>query len=52
MAIPVPSICRYLSSIKAVYKYLLIENILDIDPSDNIHMPKKVGKTSEGLKHL
>jgi integrase/recombinase XerD len=44
-----PSICRYLSSIKAVYKYLLIENILDIDPSDNIHMPKKWERLPKAL---
>jgi integrase/recombinase XerD len=45
----VPSICRYLSSIKAVYKYLLIENILDSDPSDNIHMPKKWERLPKAL---
>jgi integrase/recombinase XerD len=44
-----PSICRYLSSIKAVYKYLLIENILDTDPSDNIHMPKKWERLPKAL---
>ena len=45
----VPSICRYLSSIKAVYKYLLIENILATDPSDNIHMPKKWERLPKAL---
>jgi integrase/recombinase XerD len=45
----VPSICRYLSSIKAVYKYLLIENILDTDPSYNIHMPKKWERLPKAL---
>ena len=45
----IPSICRYLSSIKAVYKYLLIENILDTDPSDNIHMPKKWERLPKAL---
>ena len=44
-----PSICRYLSSIKAVYKYLLIENILETDPSDNIHMPKKWERLPKAL---
>jgi integrase/recombinase XerD len=44
-----PSICRYLSSIKAVYKYLLIENVLDTDPSDNIHMPKKWERLPKAL---
>ena len=37
----IPSVCRYLSSIKAIYKYLLIENIIGIDPAENIQMPKK-----------
>ena len=45
----IPSICRYLSSIKAVYKYLLIENILDSDPSENIHMPKKWERLPKAL---
>jgi len=44
-----PSICRYLSSIKAVYKYLLIENILETDPSDNIRMPKKWDRLPKAL---
>ena len=44
-----PSICRYLSSIKAIYKYLLIENILETDPSDNIHMPKKWERLPKAL---
>lgn len=35
------SVCRYLSSMKAYYKYLVIENIIDNDPSENIHTPKK-----------
>ena len=45
----IPSICRYLSSIKALYKYLLIENILDNDPSENIHMPKKWERLPKAL---
>lgn len=45
----IPSICRYLSSVKALYKYLLIENILDNDPSGNIHMPKKWERLPKAL---
>ena len=45
----IPSICRYLSSIKALYKYLLIENIMDNDPSENIHMPKKWERLPKAL---
>ncbi len=45
----IPSICRYLSSIKALYKYLLIEKIIDSDPSENIHMPKKWERLPKAL---
>jgi integrase/recombinase XerD len=45
----ITSICRYLSSIKALYKYLLMENILDNDPSGNIHMPKKWERLPKAL---
>ena len=45
----ISSICRYLSSIKALYKYLLIESILDYDPSDNIHLPKKWERLPKAL---
>ena len=45
----IPSICRYLSSVKALYKYLLIENIIDSDPSENIHMPKKWERLPKAL---
>jgi integrase/recombinase XerD len=45
----IPSICRYLSSIKALYKYLLIEAILENDPSGNIHMPKKWERLPKAL---
>jgi integrase/recombinase XerD len=45
----IPTICRYLSSIKALYKYLLIEGIMEIDPSGNIHMPKKWERLPKAL---
>jgi integrase/recombinase XerD len=45
----ISSICRYLSSIKALYKYLLIESILDYDPSGNIHLPKKWERLPKAL---
>jgi integrase/recombinase XerD len=43
------SIGRYLSSIKSFYKYLLIENIIDHDPSENIQMPKKWERLPKAL---
>lgn len=45
----ITSICRYLSSIKAFYKYLLIEKALEADPSENIHMPKKWERLPKAL---
>ena len=45
----ISSICRYLSSIKVLYKYLLIESILDYDPSGNIHLPKKWERLPKAL---
>ena len=43
------SICRYISSIKAFYRYLLIEDIIDADPSENIQTPKKWEKVPKAL---
>jgi len=45
----IPSICRYISSIKAIYKYMLIENIIDRDPSENIQTPKKWERLPKAL---
>jgi integrase/recombinase XerD len=45
----IPSVCRYLSSIKALYKYLLMENIIEIDPAGNIQMPKKWERLPKAL---
>lgn len=44
-----PSICRYLSSIKALYTYLLIEKMIESDPSENIRMPKKWERLPKAL---
>ncbi len=40
---------RYVSSIKALYKYFLIENIVDRDPSENIQTPKKWERLPKAL---
>jgi len=40
---------RFLSSIKALYKYFLIENIMDHDPSENIQTPKKWERLPKAL---
>jgi integrase/recombinase XerD len=43
------SICRYISSIKALYKYMLMENVIDSDPSENIQTPKKWERLPKAL---
>jgi integrase/recombinase XerD len=43
------SICRYISSIKALYKYMLMENEIDHDPSENIQTPKKWDRLPKAL---
>ena len=43
------SICRYISSIKALYKYILMENEIDHDPSENIQIPKKWERLPKAL---
>ena len=43
------SIGRYVSSIKAIYRYLLIENSIDHDPSENIVTPKKWERLPKAL---
>lgn len=45
----ISSISRYLSSIKALYKYLLIEKIIDNDPSESILTPKKWERLPKAL---
>lgn len=37
----ISSICRFISSIKGFCKYLIIENIIKEDPSENIQAPKR-----------
>ena len=37
----ISSVCRFISSIKGFCKYLLIENIMQGDPSENLRSPKK-----------
>lgn len=43
------SICRYISSIKAFYKYLLIEKIRDNDPAETVQLPKKWERVPKAL---
>ncbi len=43
------SICRYISSIKAFYKYLMIEKIRDNDPAETVQLPKKWERVPKAL---
>ena len=43
------SVCRYISSIKALCKFMRIENIVDHDPSENVQTPKKWERLPKAL---
>ena len=43
------SICRYISSIRAFYKYLMIEKLRDNDPAETIQLPKKWERVPKAL---
>ena len=45
----VPTVCRYISSIRAFYKFLLIENRIQDDPVENLQMPKKWERVPKAL---
>ena len=37
----ISTVCRYISSIKALYKFLLLEKRIQDDPTENLQTPKK-----------
>lgn len=45
----ISSICRFISSIRGLCKYLLIENIISEDPSENLQTPKKWERLPKSL---
>jgi len=45
----IPTVCRYISSIKAFYRFLLMENRMRDDPTDNLQMPKKWERVPKAL---
>ncbi len=45
----IASICRCISSIKALYKFMLIENLRDDDPSENIPTPRRWERLPKAL---
>ncbi|MDA8432312.1 MAG: site-specific tyrosine recombinase XerD [Nitrospiraceae bacterium] len=43
------TVCRYISSIKAFYRFMRIEDVTDHDPSENLQMPKKWERLPKAL---
>jgi integrase/recombinase XerD len=43
------SICRFISSVKGLYRYLLIESLIKEDPSENLQSPKKWERLPKSL---
>jgi integrase/recombinase XerD len=43
------SICRFLSTVKSLCKYFLIENIIKEDPSENLQSPKRWERLPKSL---
>jgi len=45
----ISTVCRYISSIKALYKFLLLEKRILDDPTENLLMPKKWERVPKAL---
>lgn len=45
----VPSVSRHMSSIRALYKYLLLEKVVESDPTENIQSPRKWERLPKAL---
>lgn len=45
----VSSICRFISSIKGLCKYLIVENVIKEDPSENLQAPKRWERLPKSL---
>ena len=43
------TICRYISSLRGICKFLLIERVIDEDPSENLQSPKKWERLPKAL---
>lgn len=44
-----PSICRFISSIRGICRYMIIEKIIKEDPSENLQTPKKWERLPKAL---
>lgn len=45
----ISSICRFISSIRGLCKYLIIENVIKDDPSENLQTPKRWERLPKSL---
>lgn len=45
----ISSICRFISSIRGLCKYLLVENVIKDDPSENLQAPKRWERLPKAL---
>jgi len=45
----ISSICRFISSIRGLCKYLLLEHVISEDPSENLQTPKKCERLPKSL---
>jgi integrase/recombinase XerD len=45
----ISTVCRYISSIKAFYKFLLLEKRIQDDPTENLQTPKKWERVPKAL---
>jgi integrase/recombinase XerD len=45
----VSSICRFISSIRGLCKYLIIEKVINNDPSENLQLPKRWERLPKAL---
>lgn len=48
-AYSIPSVCRFISSLKGLCKYLMMEKIIEEDPSENLRSPKKWERVPKAL---
>ncbi len=45
----ISSICRFISSIRGLCKYLIVENVIKSDPSENLQTPKRWERLPKSL---
>ena len=48
-AYSIPSVCRFISSLKGLCKFLVMEKVMDEDPTENLRSPKKWERVPKAL---